>query len=205
MPQNFYIGDQPRDFWVWVNPSNWLVRHQITLIGCFISAGSVDRGDSNLPFIPNPKFAGDISPFTIGVTHQYRAEYNLEINREHYFPHYPSRLNAIYLLGTEQEAISYQARHMDHVRGRVLKKVHTHGTYACSTHDSSWVDFLRLGHSCDDETIHNATQAYWQGVNVESCQLQSMGLPWTQTPIAEVLFLGRIDFYDRTLQEIETA
>ena len=199
MPPNFYIGDQPRDFWVWVDPANWHVRHQITIVGCFVSAGSVERGESNLPFIPNPKFTGDISPFTIGVTHQYRAEYNFEINREHYFPFYPSRLNAIYLLPSEEEAKAYQSRHMDHVGGRVLKKVHTVGTYAYSTHDSSWVDFLRQSHSCDDETIHHVTQAYWRGVNVEDCQLQSMGNPWTQSAIVEVLYLGRIDFYDRTL------
>ena len=199
MPPNLYVGDEPRDFWVWVNPSNRLVRHQVTLIGCFISAGFVERGESNLPFIPNPKFKGDISPFTIGVTHQYSAEYNLEINREHYFSVYPSRLNAIYLLQTEGDAIAYQARHMDHVRGRVLKKAKTHGNYAYSTHDSSWVDFLRLAHSCDDQTIHEVAQAYWRGISVEECQLQSMGKPWTQPPITEVLFLGRIDFYDKEL------
>ncbi len=199
MQSNLYSGNAPRDFWVWVNPSNWIVRHQVTLIGSFGSVGSVERGKSNLPLIQNPEFSGDISPFTIGVMHQYRAEYNFEVNREHYFPLYPSRLNAIYLLLSEEEAMTYHARHMDHVNGRVLKKVHTIGAYAYSTHDSSWVDFLRLGHGCDDETIHHATQAYWRGISVEDCQTQSMGKLWTQAPIVEALFLGRIGFYDRTL------
>jgi hypothetical protein len=28
-----------------------------------------------------------------------------------------------------------------------------------------------------------------------------MGAPWTESPIIEALFLGRVDFYDRTLGE----
>jgi hypothetical protein len=200
-PPNLYLDESQKDFWVWVNPTNWLVRHQISLVGSFTSAGSVGRGESNLPFIPNPNFKGDVSPFSIGVTHHYTAEYNFEINREHYFPEYPSRLNAIYFLQSEAEARMYQARHMAHVDGRVLKKVRTVGQYAYSTHDSSWVDFLRLNHSCDDQTIHDVTQAYWRGANVTDHSLRSMGAPWTESPIIEALFLGRVDFYDRTLGE----
>lgn len=205
MPPNLYLGESQQDFWVWVNPSSWLVRHQISLVGCFTSAGSVGRGESNLPFIPNPKFTGDISPFSIGVTHHYSAEYNFEINRENYFSDYPSRLNAIYLLRSEAEAMKYQERHMGHVGGRVLKKVHTVGQYAYSMHDSSWVDFLRLNYGCDDQTIHDVTQAYWRGVNVACCQLSSLGAPWTESPIIEVLYLGRINFYDRTLPSESVA
>lgn len=199
MPQNIYISDEALEFWVWVNPSNWLVKHQISLIGSFISAGNINRGESNLPFIPNPKFTGDVSHFSIGVTHHYTAEYNFEINREQYFQDYPSRLNAIYLLRSESEAEEYQKRHMAHVGGRVLKKVRTVGQYVYSIHDSSWVDFLRLNHSCDDQTVHCVTQAYWRGINVAEYKLSSMGQPWTESPIMEVLYLGRIEFYDRTL------
>ncbi len=199
MPPNLHFGESQKDFWVWVNPFNWLVKHQISLVGSFISAGSVGRGESNLPFIPNPKFEGDVSPFSIGVTNHYSAEYNFEINREHYFPEYPSRLNAIYLLKSETEAMEYKERHMGHVSGRVLKKVHTVGQYEYSTHDSSWVDFLRLNHSCDHQTVHEVTQAYWSGGNVADYQLCSLGASWTESPIIEVLFLGRIDFYNRTL------
>lgn len=206
MPSNLHFGESSQDFWVWVNPFSWLVKHQISTVGCFISAGTVGRGESNLPFTPNPKFKGDVSPFSIGVTHQYAAEYNFEINREYYFREYPSRLNAIYLLRSEAEAMEYGKRHMGHVGGRVLKRVHSVGQYVYSTHDSSWVDFLRLSHSCDEQTIHEVTQAYWLGNNVSDCQLRSMGASWTQSPIIEVLYLGRIDFYDRTLpSELRSA
>lgn len=205
MPSNLYFDDSPKDFWVWVNPSSWLVIHHISLVGCFISAETADRGESNLPLIPNPKFKGDVSPFFIGVTHHYTAEYNLEINRKHFFPNYPSRLNAIYLLRSEAEALAYKERHMGHVGGRVLKKVHPVGSHAYSTHDSSWVDFLRLNHSCDEQTIHDVTQAYWRGVNVVDCSLRPMGAPWSESPIVEVLYLGRIDFYGRTLPNESVA
>ena len=90
--------------------------------------------------------------------------------------------------------MEYLSRHMAHVAGRILKKVHTVGKYAYSTHDSSWVDFLRLNHSCDDQTIYEVTQSYWRGINCADCELMSMGKPWTGPPILEVLYLGRIDF-----------
>lgn len=199
MALNLFVGNDPVDFWVWVNPDNWHVRHQISLVGCFFSAGTIEREKSNLPFLPNPEFTGDVSPFSIGVTHQYTAEYNFEVNREHYFPDYPSRLNAIFLLSSEAEAEAYRKRHMGHVGNRILKRAHSVGPFVYSTHDSSWVDFVRLSHSCDDETIHQVTQAYWRGVSVEDCELKSLGKPWTQTPITEVLYLGRISFYDRSL------
>ncbi|WP_157375189.1 hypothetical protein [Alcanivorax hongdengensis] len=202
---NLYFGEQSKDFWVWVNPQSFSVRHQIGVVGCFTSAGSIERGKSNLPFVVNPDFQGDVSPFSIGVTHQYTAEYNFEINRLCYFAEYPSRLNAIYLLPSEQEAEKYKQRHMGHVGGRILKKVRSVGPFVCSTHDSGWVDFLRLPHCCDDDTIHNVTQAYWRGVNVDQCGLKSFGKPWSQSPITEVLFLGRVDFYDRALPDQQNA
>jgi len=199
LDQNLCVSDSPRDFWVWVNPRNWLVRHQVSLIGSFVSAGSLGRGDTNLPFIPNPNFKGDISPFSIGLTHHYAADYNFEVNRAHYFPHYPSRLNAIFLLRSEAEAMDYKSRHMSHVGDRVLKQVRSIGMYTYSTHDSSWVDFLRLNHSCDDQTIHDVTQAYWRGINVETVRPMTLGKVWTESPLIEVLYLGHIEFYERSL------
>jgi hypothetical protein len=157
--QNFVLGTEPRDFWVWVNPENWHVRHQISVTGCFVSAGSVERGPSSLPFLPNPEFSGDISAFAIGVTHQYRAEYNLEVNRACHFSLYPSRLNAIFLLESEEDAKKYKQRHSNHVHGRVLAKVKTNGTYCYSVHDSGWIDFIRLSHGMDQESIYHTARS----------------------------------------------
>jgi len=198
---NLFNSTEPKDFWVWVNPSNWLVRHQISIVGGFTSGGLIPNGQkSNLMFIPNPDFTGDITPFQHGVMREYMAEYNLEMGREHYgFADYPSRLNAIYLFDEEQEALKYKERHMTHVGDRILKKVRSVTPCVYSKHDSSWVDFLRLPHSTDPATISFISKAYWTGVSVETCQLESMGQPWSQSPIIEVLFLGRIEFYDRTL------
>ncbi|MEZ0208688.1 MAG: hypothetical protein ACAH17_00725 [Candidatus Paceibacterota bacterium] len=201
MANNLYYGEEPKDFWVWVNPTHWHVRHQIQVVGCFISAGLIEPKTTNIPFIPNPNFNGDVSPFTVGVTIQYRAEFNFEIHREHAFSDYPSRLNAVYLLLSEEEAMEYQKRHPQHVEGRILKKVRTNGRYGYSVHDSSWVDFLRQPLSFDDQTVQAVTHSYWQGVKVEQVELTSMGKPWTQSPIIEALFLGRIDFYDRSLPD----
>lgn len=90
-------------------------------------------------------------------------------------------------------------RDTSHVGNRILKKVHSIGSCVYSKHDSSWVDFLRLTHSVDPITIEHVSKSYWGGINVEDCQLSSMGKSWTQSPIIEILFLGRIEFYDKNI------
>jgi hypothetical protein len=197
----FFSSAELVDFWVWVNPENWLVRHQISIVGGFFSGGLMPSDKkSNLMFTPNPDFEGDITPFQHGIMREYMAEYNLEKGREfHNFKSYPSRLNAIYLFDSEEEANKYKVRHTNHVDGRILKKAKSVNPCVYSKHDSSWVDFLRLTHSVDAETVSFVSRAYWTGVNVKDCQLFSMGEPWPQDPIIEVLFIGRIEFYDRRL------
>lgn len=187
-PGNLVVSGDETDFWVWIDPANRLVRQELTDKGCFVSPGGIYGGDAALPFVPNPNFSGDISPFTIGLTHQYATEYNLEVSRLHFFPRYPSRLNAIFLLQSEADAKAYGQRHQEHVKGRVLKRVRSCDDYTYSAHDSAWVDLLRenLGSNRDD--IRRAAQAYWAGKR------------WSQEPvIMEVLFMGRIEFYDRSL------
>jgi hypothetical protein len=51
----------------------------------------------------------------------------------------------------------------------------------------------------EPESINFISRAYWRGAKVEEAQLESFGRPWTQTPVLEVLFIGRLNFYDRQL------
>jgi hypothetical protein len=196
--KNLFESTEEKYFWIWVDPNNFLVKHHVTLIGCFFSAG-LERGQSNLMYIPNPEYKGDISPFQMGTVRNYTVEYNLEINREAYFSEYPSRLNAIFLLPSHKEAMKYAERHPEHVSTRVLKKVKTVGKYKYSYHDSSWINFMRLSHAMNNETIYNVTQSYWSGLTLDKFELKSMGINWSQSPIIEILFLGTIDFYNRDL------
>jgi hypothetical protein len=196
---NLYTAEENVDFWVWINPKNWLVRHQIEFTGGFTSGGLFHK-KSNLMFIPNQNFQADITPFQLNIMSEYIAEYNLELSREANFAHYPSRLNAIYLFDHEEEAYRYKDRHMYHVGDRILKKVHSVGSCVFSKHDSSWVDFLRISHSLDPTSIDNIGKVYWSGDFVENQQLLSLGKPWSEPPIIEVLFIGRVEFYDRNLE-----
>lgn len=175
------------------------MRHQIEKTGSFFSGGHLEPRETNLMFIPNPKFKGDIAPFQLNIMQNYIAEYQFELCREAYFSHYPSRLNAIFLLHSEQEAHKYKERHKKHVEGRILKKVKSVGACLYSQHDSTWLDFLRLGHCMAKEDTNDCCKVYWQGIHVERCELQSLGKRWSETPIIETLFLGRIEFYDRKL------
>jgi hypothetical protein len=151
-------------------------------------------------FVPNPKFEGFISPFQNNLLRSYIAEYNLERTRQLEFEEYPCRLQAIFLLDSEEEAERYAARHPDHVGKRVLKRCETVGDYRFSIHDSAWVNFLRTGHSMDQPTLDHVGRAYWSGERVVDHHLMSMGREWSEDPIHEVLFLGRVDFPDRTLK-----
>lgn len=199
MITNLYHRDDSVDFWVWVDLDNWLVRHQITFTGGFTSGGLLKKGKSNLMFLPNPEFESDITPFQHGIMREYIAEYNLELVRSRYFADYPSRLNAVYLFESDAEANKYKVRHTSHVGDRILKKARSVTACTYSIHDSSWVDFLRLTHSVDSGSVDRVGKAYWSGMRVQDSELSSMGKPWSQEPIFEVLFLGRIEFYDRNL------
>lgn len=105
------------------------------------------------------------------------------------------------IIASEQEARAYAHSHPEHVAQREFRRVRTNGSYRYSAHDSSWVDFLRQSHMIDSESLDAVGRSYWQGVSVRDCQLQSMGQPWTQERVSEVLFEGRIDFYDRSLPD----
>jgi hypothetical protein len=150
-------------------------------------------------FLPNPKFKTFISPFQNNLVRNYMAEYNLELARQRSFTEYPCRLQAIFLLDSEEEAQKYAERHPDHVSRRQLKRVKTNGPCTYSLHDSSWVNFLRVGHSMDEKTLDYVGRAYWAGELAIDHPLESMGRPWSQKPIQEVLFIGRVDFYEREL------
>jgi hypothetical protein len=195
---NLHCDQDQREFFVWVDPNDFLARHQIEVVGSFFSVAPDNTAES-LMFLPNPNFRGGVSPFHGGLLRQYIAEYNLELGRQNRFPSYPCRLQAMFLFETEDEAHRYRERHGLHVSSRILKRVLTAGPYIYSTHDSSWVDFLRLGHMIDLTSLENVCNAYWSGHPVQKCQLQSMGKLWTQESITEVLYLGRVEFPDRTL------
>ena len=112
---------------------SWILRtglynNQVGLIGSFSSNPS-DADAETLMFLPNPKYKNFITPFQNNLVRNYRAEYNLEITRQRYFPKHPSRLNAIFLLWTKENAEKYQTRHPEHVADRILKKVKTNGDY----------------------------------------------------------------------------
>jgi hypothetical protein len=195
---NIVESRDPADFYVFVDPHDRLIQHQVGLIGSFFS-NHADATAETLMFLPNPKYQTFITPFQNNLVRNYAAEYNLEITRQRYFPEYPSRLNAIFLLWTKENAEKYQSRHPKHVADRILKKVKTNGHYKYSLHDSAWINFLRLGHSMDEEALLFVSNAYWTGQMVCHHTLESMGKPWTDEPIMEALFLGRVDFYDRTV------
>jgi hypothetical protein len=150
----------------------------------------VDAREAVLPFLRNPDFAGDLSPFALNVLHQYGAEYGLELVRARDFPAYPSRLCAIFLLRSQAEAQAYGEHHPLQVRDRVLIPVRTRGEWRASVHDSCWIDLLRARRGIDGAEARRIAQGYWRG------EPAHRGGPGGVSPIHEVLLLGRIEFCD---------
>lgn len=142
--ENLFISEEPGEFFVWVDPNYFIANWNLNVVGTFTSTPDT-MNDDNLMFIPNPKFNNFISPFQANLLWSYLAEYNLEVHRREYFRKYPSRLSAIFLFETKEEALKYSTRYQLHVCKRELKTVRSVGKYHFSRHDCSWIDFLRLG------------------------------------------------------------
>ena len=194
-----HTGAEPREFFVWVDPSDVGVQHNMGLVGSFVggTAGLGGGSPEYLQFIHNPNAKpGVISPFHSNVISLYRVEYNLELARHGHpeFKHYPSRLWALYLLDSRTDARAYQNAHPDHVRDRVLKRCVTVGPYSYSKHDAAWIDFLRLGHMIDSDTWSHCMHGYWSGARADQTEFTSRGKPWSAQTVTEVLFYGRVDF-----------
>jgi hypothetical protein len=190
--QNLHISEEPREFFVWVNPNNFIANWNLNKMGTFTSTSNTTDGDM-LMFRPNPGFNNIISPFQANLLWSYLAEYNLELSRRHYFKEYPSRLSAIFLFDREDEARKYHSRQQLHVGDRELKRVVSVGKYLFSKHDCSWIDFMRLPNSKLGDTTHAVCNAYWGGETVEGNTLYHGDEPWSESPISEVLFIGRVD------------
>jgi hypothetical protein len=202
---NLFCGKETKAFWIWVDPDNWLVKHHLTTTRQFFSGGLIGNQKSNLRFIPNPEFTGrDVSIFQANVVNNYSVEYNLEINRVQFFSKYPSRLNSLYLFSSEREATEYQKIHPEHVAKRCLVPCHSKSDYLYSEHDLSWIDFLRNALMIDENSINNCANSYWKGLKVSDCSLTSMGKPWSQSPVFEILYIGSIEFYKKDISLILT-
>jgi hypothetical protein len=206
---NLFIDETPRDFFIWVNPLDFFAKWNIQTTGQFFSVLDINNPEKvniaastseNLMFMPNPNFNSMPSFFQINLLRPYFVEYDLEMGRRHYFPQYPSRLEAIFLLEDEDNAYEYQKSNLAHVGDRVLKKVKTVGQYRYSKHDSSWITFCRLPNGKDQETNDAVCRAYWSGMQITDAQLFSRGERWTAEPITEILYLGIVEFYDREFE-----
>lgn len=182
-----------KTFYVWINPNDFMPKHN-SKIGSFFSMSQGNNND-HLMFIPNPDFKGGfVSPFQANLLGSYISEYYLEQHRMRHFNSYPSRLNAIFLFESKEDAKAYRKRNLDHVGKRVLKTTESVGNYIYSKHDSSWIDFLRFPGWKDKDTIFDTCQAYWEGKRVIDCDLEHFGKKWSEDPIWEILLNGKILF-----------
>ncbi len=181
---------------------NSMVQHSIGLVGGIGHTPPEHPDPADLMFVFNPKHRqGFVSRFHVGVINSYAVEYDLERFRFVRFPALPSRLHAMYLFEDREASERYRITHEGHIAGRLLKRGVTSGPYFFSRHDLAWIDFLRLGHSMDADTLNFCWHQYWSGGRVQDHQLTSMGKPWKAKSINECLFYGRVKFPNKCLSK----
>ena len=192
---NLIASPEERDFHVWINPQDFFVQASIKTRGQFSSAELINP-EHTLPFVRDNEHGGLVSPFMKNVTQNYGVEFNLEQRRLAEFIDYPCRMVATFLFLDEETARRYADRNPVHVDNRLLQKVKTVGDYVYSIHDSSWIDYLRIPHFWTTERVEVVTRDYWRGTPAEDYTLTSFGQPWSKDALAEVLYLGTVEFYD---------
>jgi len=188
---NLIVDDKDREFYFWMD-QNFFTRHN-SVVGSFTTTPNPSNSDKRY-LLPNPNFNDFVSFFQYNLIREYLTEYKLETIRMTHFPQYPSRLESIFLFESEEKAMMYKKIHPEHVYNRELKKVKSNGHYIFSIHDLSWIDFLNLQLSKDEETFENVSRSYWSGEKVKDNSLITKGFGWTREPQMELLYLGRIDF-----------
>ena len=188
---NIFRGVSKKEFCVWVNPDDFLVKHNAGLIGQLCSEFP-KKDDDLLPFVNNPdQKCGFLSPFLDGVIRQYRTECNLELYRKQCFQDYPSRLAALFLFETERDAYKYQDIHSEHVSGRKLIRVESEGNYVFSKHDIGWIDMLYSPGGQGDNFIHHTVKSYWEGLSAQGVRYKSMMNKELAVSNYEILYIGR--------------
>lgn len=151
--------------------------------------------EANLPgwdvLTGNP-FGSSLPEDQFTSVQNYFAEYHLEYYRQRLYNDFPSRLHALLLFATRTDAENFRAKHPGRVFGKYLFCAHSMGSYVVSFHDSSWLDYLRLPHSLNLETLDEVSNHYWKGTLVEEAGLRFMDEPWWEPPVIEALFQGTL-------------
>ena len=75
---------------------------------------------------------------------------------------------------------------------KALTTARSKGTYVCSFHASSWLDYLRRPHSLSLSTLDEIANHYWPGALVEDAGLTFLNERWREPPVIVALFQGML-------------
>lgn len=108
---NLDPADYPDPFFIFVDHASPTTWHNFNLTGRFCAALAAGTPDDFLMFVPNPRFAGFISPFLNNITIDYRVEWDAEQARRFHAPDAPSRLSAVYAFGSYADCQTASQKH----------------------------------------------------------------------------------------------
>jgi hypothetical protein len=163
---NLDPSDYPDPFFIFVGQSNPMTWNNFSLNGAFFSAQGTGSPDDFLPFIPNPNFTGDISPFLLSVMTDYRLEWDVEQARRVHASDAPSRLAAVYAFGTYADCECVAKKYQWDL-GRVHAFRPAPGVpIAVRKVNMEFVSLMRLAYtlgSWDAQSLDRIWSAYWSG------------------------------------------
>lgn len=192
--------DEPEFFWVFLKRGPLQInQEQVGSIfsvkwGRLAEPAFGEADGSFLLFAPNDAYQGALGPFQMGLLKPYWIEYNLELARQDRFADKPSRLSAIFVFETEQEARKAGARYgWSPTELRKVRPVGENLLCNFTKHDMEWISTARgsQGYLLGPEWDILA-DGYWSG---QACLgMVSCGRKIDSTPIWEILYDGRLEF-----------
>ncbi|MCH5598198.1 hypothetical protein [Niabella ginsengisoli] len=169
----------PEIFYVFVDQTNFVTQHNLSVTKSFSSgtvfhwndlkfiekyvSGKVDY----LPFIINQKKdVNAISAFENSLTSEYRTEYNAEMHRFYNYPHYPSRLSAVYAFGDIETCKKVASKYKWNLSSVKQFKIIDNPLNKVVKVNMEIVSLDRYAQRvsfCDSETIGHIWNSYWNG------------------------------------------
>ncbi len=201
----------PETFYVFVAQTNLFTQHNLNVTKSFTSGSVFHWSDSNfikkylagkidyLPFIINQnKDIQAISAFENSITSEYRTEYNAEMHRYNNFPHFPSRLSAVYAFGDietcKKVALKY-GWNLNSVRKFKLIEHPLNKVVKVNMEIVSLDRYAQRVSFCDLNTTNQIWNSYWRGIGNIEMELPTINgrQKFESDEIWEYLIEGRIE------------
>jgi len=168
------------EFYIFVDFNNIVTKHNLEVTNSFVSgafgqlsfggdfaekyiSGTVDY----LPFVVNSHSDMNvISMFNNSITSDYRVEYNFELHRKQYYPHFPSRLAACYAFADYETCEKVSQKYHWNLNSVRKFKLEEHPLNKIVKVNMEIISLERYANAVsmqDQESLFQIGESYWTG------------------------------------------